>query len=134
MVQIKITPAARHASGTLTATGHALTAPEGRDLVCAAVTALVDGLAANLTDTHGITLQRRIDAERLQMRWTRTDSGDGIHEANSAAWHFFRALKQMSRAYPEALTVEWQQQRYYGGGRKHETQRRDQRSAGPAAK
>ena len=129
MVNITITPALWHATGSLKAEGHAMQGPVGEDLVCAGLTALMHGLAANLREIRGIQFRGDDRPGWLCMRWTRDNGSDGIHEANKAAWHFYRALDAMSKEYPDAVRVRWVSQQYYKGRKKrNETERRDHRS------
>lgn len=135
MINITITPAAWHATGSLKAEGHAYHGKEGEDLVCAAVTALVEGLAENLMEIDGVTFRRDVRPGWVYMRWTRANGSDGIKEANKAAWFFHRALAGMAKSYPDAVRVRWIKQEYYNGRRRqNEIERRDHRSDKPAAK
>jgi uncharacterized protein YsxB (DUF464 family) len=134
MVTITISPAAWHATGSLKAEGHAYHGKEGEDLVCAALTALMDGLAANLREIPGLSFRREAKPGFVYMRWSR-DHGDCVKDANRVAWHFYRALDTMGRAYPDAVRVKWVNQEYYKGRRKrNEAERRDHGSDKPAAK
>lgn len=134
MVNITITPAAWHACGSLKAEGHAGHGPEGADLVCAAVTVLIEGLASNLKEIFGLNIKREVKPGFIYMRWTRASGSDCIKEANKAAWHFYVALKELGEAYPDAVRVRWNRQEYFKGrGKRNETQRRDHRSDKPAS-
>lgn len=113
MINITIKPAVWHAAGFLRATGHAGTAPAGQDLLCAAVTALVDGLAANLQAVHGVSVSRKAENGAYVLRWTREKGVDGLKDANSAAWHAYVALRALAKEYPEAVKAAWVKQEYY---------------------
>lgn len=117
MVSITITPGAWHATGSLKAEGHAGHGPQGEDLVCAAVTALLDGLAANLREVPGLAFRRETKSGFLYMRWSRDHGSDCIRDANRAVWHFYVALKEFGEAYPDAVRVRWNKQQYYRAGK-----------------
>ena len=117
MVRITFRPASWHGTGSVKAEGHAEHGPQGEDLVCAAVTALVEGLAANLREVPGLAFRREARSGFLYMRWSRDHGSDCIKDANRAAWHFYRALEALARSYPEAVSVRWLKQEYYKAGK-----------------
>jgi uncharacterized protein YsxB (DUF464 family) len=119
MVRITFRPASWHGTGSVKAEGHAEHGPQGEDLVCAAVTALVEGFAANLDYIPGLQQTRRVGNGVEELRWYHQYHGghNGVQEANSAAWHFYRALEALAKAYPEAVSVRWLKQEYYKAGK-----------------
>lgn len=103
MVNIIIKPATGTESGTAVATGHAGKAP---DMVCAAVTTLMEALAANLDNCWDVKVTRRWEPGHMELRWTKTDrQGNGLRRANDAAGFTYTALRALSGAYPEAVRV-----------------------------
>ena len=122
MVNIKIRPAAWHAAGSLKADGHAGRLEEGTgiDLVCASVSTLLEGLAVNLTEMAGITTKLRQEAGNYSIRWSREYHGakpNALSDANSAAWHFYRALSALAKTYPDNVSVRWIKQEYIKPGK-----------------
>ena len=122
MVNITIRPAAWHAGGFLKAEGHAGKREDGGgvDPVCAACTALFEGLAVNLHDMAGIAVMRRAKSGLYDLRWTKEYHGStpqSLHAANSAAWNFYKALDALSRTYPDAVRVRWDKAEYMKPGK-----------------
>lgn len=106
MIEIVIMPATMHEAGRLTADGHAMTGEPGRDLICAAVTALVDGLAANLQECWDVHTVRRASSGHVLLTWAKSDrAGRGLRRANDAAGFAYTALKALAEAYPRAVRV-----------------------------
>ena len=106
MVDISIKPALRNEAGYLLAKGHALKGPHGQDLVCAAITTLIEGLAANLDACWDVKLTRKAEDGRVDLVWTKTDrAGKGLKRANDAAGFTLTALRALAKEYPDALQV-----------------------------
>lgn len=107
MVKIRIKPAARLEGGYLIAEGHAGCGPRGADPVCAAITALIEGLAANLKETWDVHVSREAKDGDLVLRWNKSDKeGRGLRRANDAAGFTYISLRALEMAWPKALHVE----------------------------
>lgn len=106
MVNIEIFPAIRGGAGYLTATGHANQAPAGQDMVCCAITALIDALEANLRSCWDIRVMSQRESGHVRISWIKTDHrGVGINRANIYAGFVENALRELAKAYPTALEV-----------------------------
>lgn len=106
MVNIEIKPAIRCDSGYISVFGHAKTAPKGEDLVCCAITTLVDALEANLRSCWDIRVMSQRESGHVRISWIKTDHrGVGINRANIYAGFVENALRELAKAYPAALEV-----------------------------
>lgn len=106
MIDIKITPGAYHANGRLTATGHAGAVKEGFDPVCCAVSALIDGLLANLGGIYGLKVLVRDGNGKLDLSWIQENrDGHAMEMANRSANWAKNALKALAERYPQNVRV-----------------------------
>lgn len=108
MISIEIRPAAGGRDGYLRAEGHAETAGNGKDLICAAVSCLIGTLQANLELCWGVGVRSQKRAGFGDVRWFKTDRrGHGMHRANLAAGFAYNGLRALSEVYPGAVQVRW---------------------------
>lgn len=104
MIKIEIKPATRTNPGVLRVTGHGSTVD-----LCNAVTALYEGLAANLDNCWDIRVRRRAIPGDAELMWYKTDkAGRGVSRANSAAGFVYVALKALALAWPEVEVTRLQ--------------------------
>lgn len=83
----------------LTATGHAGYAPEGQDIVCAAVSVLLDTLAAVWHGREGCGITRRPGDYRFRLTWP----GDETH---GEIPFVVAGLRLLAAAYPRHVSVD----------------------------
>ena len=110
MISITITPAhiGNGNNGLYRASGHA---GEGRELICNAVSAIEECLAANLLNTWNVRCERFAGKGSYELRWHKTDRhGKGLHRANLAAGFAYNGLKALAETYPNDIKVTWNQQ------------------------
>ena len=99
MIEVRIEP------GCVTAKGHAGYAPEGSDIVCAAVSILLFSLAQRLRELEAAGCVRvetlRLEAGDAELRWT---SGDAAFMRDESA--VVRAgLRMLAARYPGNVRV-----------------------------
>lgn len=109
MVNIIITPAYRDKPGTLVAEGHAQSAKAGKeDLVCCAITTLMDALTTNLQLCWDVRTETDGKPGRLRIRWSKARARcRGMERANNCAGFVYNALRSIETDYPKNLHVEW---------------------------
>lgn len=107
MITISITPAYGSEGGMYRAVGHA---GEGKDMICNAVTAIEECLAANLANCWNIRYRRNAGKGTYELRWNKSDrQGKGLNRANQAAGFAYNGLKALAAQYPDTVNVQWHQ-------------------------
>lgn len=90
----------RHRGG-ITVTGHAGYAPQGQDIVCAAVSALSYTLAASIETLTADAMQCRMSPGMVDIR-----HGNLSEAAQLLVDSFFCGVEAIARTYPEYVVVE----------------------------
>ena len=110
MIDIEIRPAFGMTPGRLVATGHAMTAEPGKDLVCCAVTTMIGALQSNLDRCYGVTYKAESKEGYGKLIWGRGRKGKGgaLNRANTIAGFVYNTLKDLEKEHPKALRVCWQ--------------------------
>ncbi len=85
----------------LKVSGHSGYAEAGNDIVCAAVSVLVQTLHIGLADVLGMTINSSVDEKSatIQLQW----SDDGSEALRVLTETVFTALREVSRAYGSYL-------------------------------
>ncbi|MGI6075772.1 MAG: ribosomal-processing cysteine protease Prp [Pyramidobacter sp.] len=80
------------------AQGHSGFARAGGDIVCAAVSVLVQTLELGLTDVLGLKVENRVDPETalIELHW---DASGKSREVSVLSETIFRSLKETARSY-----------------------------------
>ncbi len=88
-------------SCTLKVSGHSGYAEEGNDIVCAAVSVLVQTLHIGLSDVLNLTVDSSVDEESatIQLHW----NDDGSEALRVLTATIFRALRETALAYGSYL-------------------------------
>lgn len=69
MLEVRFRRDSRQRLSSIFASGHADTAAYGEDIVCAAVSALLQAAWAGLTEVAGVPVEGRRESGDLEMRW-----------------------------------------------------------------
>lgn len=103
MVEIRLRRDSRSRLSFLSASGHAGWAENGEDVVCAAVSALVQSAWLGLTEIAGIPVAASKAAGRLDLRWdpALSDRDDVRAIVETVA----RSLRIIAGQYPEHVRV-----------------------------
>lgn len=91
-----------HVRGLLVS-GHAESVPSGEaDIICAAVSVLVQALHIGLVDVLGVPVRSEVEKKRasIEMHW---DGSDPL--ADAVAETIVASLKETARSYPENVKL-----------------------------
>ncbi len=88
-------------SCTLKVSGHSGYAEAGNDIVCSAVSVLVQTLHIGLSDVLGLTISSSVDevSATIRLQW----NDDGSEELRVLTETIFTAMREVSRAYGSYL-------------------------------
>jgi uncharacterized protein YsxB (DUF464 family) len=93
----------RNRLSSVFAEGHAGWAEHGRDLACAAVSAILQAAWVGLTDHARVDVEGERTPARLSMRWPAADRGREGVEAIVATAEL--AIGQLARQYPKNISA-----------------------------
>jgi uncharacterized protein YsxB (DUF464 family) len=101
MLVVRFRRDSRQRLSSVFASGHAETAAYGEDIVCAAVSALLQAAWVGLTDVAGVTVDGRRESGDLEMRWPE-DARDRS-DVNAIVATVELAIAQIARQEPAAV-------------------------------
>ena len=90
--------------------GHALSAPEGKDIVCAAVSAIVQTAIFGLSEVAGLTMECAMEPDtdrvtRVLPRNLRRKNGKAYERAQTILATMAIGLKSVADAHSEYVTI-----------------------------
>jgi uncharacterized protein YsxB (DUF464 family) len=103
MLEVRFRRDSRQRLSSVFASGHAETAPHGEDIVCAAVSALLQAAWVGLTDVAGVAVEGRRASGDLEMRWPE-DVRDRVDVTAIVATAEL-AITQIAQQEPSAVRV-----------------------------
>ena len=88
--------------------GHTGYANHGEDVVCAAISALLQGAALGVLKVAGVKAQYRIDEEKgsLMLQIPQGVSSDARHDCNVILKTLLVSVKDLEKGYSEYIEVE----------------------------
>jgi uncharacterized protein YsxB (DUF464 family) len=103
MLEVRFRRDSRQRLSSVFASGHAETAPHGEDIVCAAVSALLQAAWVGLTDVAGVAVEGRRASGDLEMRWPE-DVRDRV-DVKAIVATAELAITQIAQQEPSAVRV-----------------------------
>jgi len=103
LVEVTIARDSRNRLSSFFATGHAGWADAGQDIVCAAVSTLLQAAWLGLQEVEGLDVRARRGAGELELVWpaaARSDAG-----VRAIVETVARSLEALARAHPEHVRV-----------------------------
>lgn len=100
----------REESGAFTGfclTGHAMLSTEGSDILCAAITAMVQMTVNTLTEDLGLSVQVGVDPNRAEISAQLPPHAGAAAQALLNGFH--RELATLAKAYPHNLSLREKQ-------------------------
>ena len=101
MIEVVFRRDSRNRLSSVLATGHAFRGDPGQDVVCAAVSAILQSAWAGLTEVAGVPVSGRRESGDLEMRWP-----EGTREREDVVAIVRTAevsIEQIARQEPEAI-------------------------------
>ena len=131
MIRIRIALDAGDRIVGVEARGHAGAAPHGEDIVCAAVSALLQALVVGFDQVLGFDTGWKRGDGHLAIELP--ESADSAGGAGVLLQTVCLSLRQIARQYPELVTVEEKRRRSRSGGRRKGEPSRASASSAPTS-
>jgi uncharacterized protein YsxB (DUF464 family) len=109
MIAVSVTLSPDKVIRELHCTGHAGFALKGTDIVCSAFTLLLRTLARTWESSPEVEFQVLADDEGVFHIRTKADPVVGLEAFRGSCWFFLRGLDDLSRDFPEQITISYQQ-------------------------
>lgn len=103
MIEVRVREDSRRRLSSFLATGHAGWDEAGRDVVCAAVAALLQGALVGLKEVARVEVRSTRRKGRLDVRWPAPARDDAATQAIVET--AVRSIEHIARQYPQSVVV-----------------------------